>query len=150
MIGPLQRANHGSHFQAHGLEVAGRLTLADLQAAGCFNEPPSAPSPGAVCYRNAQGQGWDGRGPMPDWLQRAVHAGQTVEHFRVPIAGVMERAARGGADLKSNGQPEVRRIFDESRPSLEEAQALMPSASCEPQILKSSSQIEAYMAKYGS
>jgi DNA-binding protein H-NS len=62
------------------------LSLADLQAAGCFAEP--APLPGAVRYRNAQGQGWDGRGAMPDWLQRAIHAGQTVEHFRVPIAGV--------------------------------------------------------------
>jgi DNA-binding protein H-NS len=28
---------------------------------------------------------------MPDWLQRAVNAGQTVEHFRVCIAGVKGR-----------------------------------------------------------
>ncbi|KJK08415.1 DNA-binding protein [Burkholderiaceae bacterium 16] len=55
----------------------------DLQAAGCFAEPAPTPLPGAVRYRNAQGQGWDGRGAMPDWLQRAIHAGQTVEHFRV-------------------------------------------------------------------
>ncbi|QOT82069.1 H-NS family nucleoid-associated regulatory protein [Cupriavidus basilensis] len=60
------------------------LTLADLQAAGCFIETPPTPSPGAVRYRNAQG--WDGRGAMPEWLQRAIHAGQTVEHFRVPVA----------------------------------------------------------------
>ncbi|KDP88436.1 H-NS histone family protein [Cupriavidus basilensis] len=59
------------------------LTLADLQAAGCFAEPAPTPLPGAVRHRNAQGQGWDGRGAMPDWLQRAVNAGQTVEHFRV-------------------------------------------------------------------
>ncbi|WP_431798395.1 H-NS family nucleoid-associated regulatory protein (plasmid) [Cupriavidus metallidurans] len=59
------------------------LALDDLQAAGCFAEPPPATLPGAVRYRNAHGQGWDGRGAMPDWLQRAVHAGQTVEHFRV-------------------------------------------------------------------
>ena len=40
------------------------LTLADLQAAGCFTEPPPALLPGAVRYRNAHGQGWDGRGAM--------------------------------------------------------------------------------------
>lgn len=59
------------------------LSLSDLQAAGCFAEPPPAPSLGAVGYRNAQGQGWDGRGAMPDWLQRAINAGQNVEHFQV-------------------------------------------------------------------
>ncbi|KWR87601.1 H-NS histone family protein [Cupriavidus sp. IDO] len=60
------------------------LSLSDLQAAGCFAELPPPPTPGAVVrYRNAHGQGWDGRGAMPDWLQRAVNAGQTVEHFRV-------------------------------------------------------------------
>ncbi|MGT2434119.1 H-NS family nucleoid-associated regulatory protein [Cupriavidus basilensis] len=70
-----------------------------LQAAGCFTETPPAPSPGSVRYRNAQGQGWDGRGAMPDWLQRAIHAGQTVEHFRVPITGVTGRAVMGRSDL---------------------------------------------------
>jgi len=59
--------------------------------------------PGAVRYRNAHGQGWDGRGAMPDWLQRAVNAGQTVEHFRVANAGVTGRAVKGRSDLKSNG-----------------------------------------------
>lgn len=34
-------------------------------------------------YRNAEGQVWDGVGPMPAWLLRAVNAGQSVEHFRV-------------------------------------------------------------------
>ncbi|MCY0855033.1 H-NS family nucleoid-associated regulatory protein [Cupriavidus sp. D39] len=79
------------------------LTLAHLQAAGCFAEPPPATLPGAVRYRNAHGQGWDGRGAMPDWLQRAIHAGQTVEHFRVPVAGVTGPAVKGSSDLKSNG-----------------------------------------------
>lgn len=32
---------------------------------------------------NAAGQVWDGTGTMPDWLQRAVNAGQSIEHFRV-------------------------------------------------------------------
>ncbi|MGO4810994.1 H-NS family nucleoid-associated regulatory protein [Cupriavidus sp. 2MCAB6] len=59
------------------------LTLAHPQAGGCFAEPPPATLPGTVRYRNAHGQGWDGCGAMPDWLQRAIHAGQTVEHFRI-------------------------------------------------------------------
>ncbi|WP_416047203.1 H-NS family nucleoid-associated regulatory protein [Cupriavidus basilensis] len=59
------------------------LTLTQLQAAGCFTEPAPATLPGAVRYRNAHGQGWDGHGTMPDWLQRAVNAGQSVKHFRV-------------------------------------------------------------------
>ncbi|KJK24253.1 hypothetical protein UB46_11925 [Burkholderiaceae bacterium 16] len=42
--------------------------------------PAAAP---ARRYRNAEGQVWDGEGPMPAWLLRAVNAGQSVEHFRV-------------------------------------------------------------------
>ncbi|WP_042879079.1 H-NS family nucleoid-associated regulatory protein [Cupriavidus necator] len=34
-------------------------------------------------YRNALGQSWDGQGEYPDWLQRAVNAGQSIEFFRV-------------------------------------------------------------------
>lgn len=52
------------------------MTVADLEAAGCFM-PPRRP-----CYRNAQGQRWDGQGEMPDWLQRAIHAGQTLAFYR--------------------------------------------------------------------
>nr|WP_080745187.1 H-NS family nucleoid-associated regulatory protein [Cupriavidus necator] len=36
-----------------------------------------------VCYRNAEGQSWDGHGELPAWLQQAVNAGQRVELFRV-------------------------------------------------------------------
>ena len=36
----------------------------------------------AVLYRDALGNTWDGHGDMPDWLCRAVAAGQHVEHFR--------------------------------------------------------------------
>ncbi|MGT2455473.1 H-NS histone family protein [Cupriavidus basilensis] len=56
------------------------LTMEELEAAGCFAPPPS---PRSVCYRNAEGLSWDGTGEMPDWLRRAVNAGQTVEFFRV-------------------------------------------------------------------
>ncbi|WP_432260218.1 H-NS histone family protein [Cupriavidus sp. TMH.W2] len=58
------------------------LTIEDLNAAGCFDQPPPPPPP-AVCYRNAQGMSWDGQGEMPDWLRRAVNAGQSMEFFRL-------------------------------------------------------------------
>lgn len=58
------------------------LTLEQLQAADCWAaaEPKQT---GPVRYRDAMGQTWDGRGEMPLWLQRAVNAGQSAEHFRV-------------------------------------------------------------------
>jgi DNA-binding protein H-NS len=63
------------------------LTMEELAAAGCFDPPPPPPPPSPiarpVCYRNAAGLSWDGQGGMPDWLRRAVNAGQTVEFFRV-------------------------------------------------------------------
>ena len=43
----------------------------------------ASPQPAGVLYRNALGQCWDGTGEMPDWLQRAVNAGQTPEFYRV-------------------------------------------------------------------
>ncbi|WP_349608460.1 MULTISPECIES: H-NS family nucleoid-associated regulatory protein [Cupriavidus] len=57
------------------------LTMEELEVAGCFDPPP--PPPPAVCYRNAEGLSWDGQGEMPAWLRRAVHAGQSVEFFRI-------------------------------------------------------------------
>jgi DNA-binding protein H-NS len=33
-------------------------------------------------YRDAFGNSWDGRGERPDWLTRAINAGQDIEHFR--------------------------------------------------------------------
>lgn len=57
------------------------LTHADLVAAGCF--PSRKRAAKKVRYRSAGGQTWDGEGDMPDWLQRAVNAGQSPEHFRV-------------------------------------------------------------------
>lgn len=36
----------------------------------------------AVAYRDAWGNIWNGRGDLPEWLQRAVAAGQSIEHFR--------------------------------------------------------------------
>ncbi|WP_423748768.1 H-NS family nucleoid-associated regulatory protein [Cupriavidus necator] len=54
--------------------------MADLEATGCFQRPVAN---GPALYRNAAGERWDGHGPLPDWLQRAVNAGQSIEHFRV-------------------------------------------------------------------
>jgi DNA-binding protein H-NS len=34
-------------------------------------------------FRNASGDTWDGMGDMPEWLKRAVHAGQDIEFYRV-------------------------------------------------------------------
>ena len=34
-------------------------------------------------YRNADGETWDGEGELPYWLQRAVNAGQTIDHFKI-------------------------------------------------------------------
>ncbi|WP_338938741.1 H-NS family nucleoid-associated regulatory protein [Paraburkholderia sp. 22B1P] len=36
----------------------------------------------AIRYRDASGNSWSGDGPLPSWLQRAVAAGQSIEHFR--------------------------------------------------------------------
>ncbi|WP_414437083.1 H-NS family nucleoid-associated regulatory protein [Cupriavidus necator] len=36
-----------------------------------------------ICFRDAAGHSWDGRGDLPEWLQRAVNAGQAVDNFRV-------------------------------------------------------------------
>jgi DNA-binding protein H-NS len=36
----------------------------------------------AIRYRDAYGNTWTGAGDMPTWLQRAVAAGQSIEHFQ--------------------------------------------------------------------
>ncbi|WP_428851490.1 H-NS family nucleoid-associated regulatory protein [Imbroritus primus] len=60
------------------------LTLDDL---GPFPEQlpenPGTPVHAAALYRSADGKTWDGEGDMPEWLRRAVAAGQSPEHFRV-------------------------------------------------------------------
>ncbi|HEY1999265.1 H-NS family nucleoid-associated regulatory protein [Paraburkholderia sp.] len=33
-------------------------------------------------YRDAWGNSWNGNGDLPEWLKRAVAAGQSIEHFR--------------------------------------------------------------------
>lgn len=61
------------------------VTIAQLFEAGCF---PSAGSnitiARSVMYRDAAGNTWDGIGDVPEWLQRATNAGQSIDHFMVP------------------------------------------------------------------
>jgi DNA-binding protein H-NS len=35
-----------------------------------------------VLYRDAMGNTWDGYGDLPDWLRRAVAAGQQIDFYR--------------------------------------------------------------------
>ncbi|GAA0848479.1 hypothetical protein GCM10009080_51950 [Cupriavidus pauculus] len=61
------------------------LTYEHLLAARCFAAPdvagPSAPR--GILFRDATGHVWNGCGTMPDRMQRAIDAGQSIEHFRV-------------------------------------------------------------------
>jgi DNA-binding protein H-NS len=41
----------------------------------------AADTPAAARYRNAHGDTWDGNGEMPEWLKRAIGAGQSLKHF---------------------------------------------------------------------
>ncbi|MFM0669290.1 H-NS family nucleoid-associated regulatory protein [Paraburkholderia sediminicola] len=34
-----------------------------------------------IRYRDAYGNAWTGLGEMPEWLRRAVAAGQSIDHF---------------------------------------------------------------------
>jgi len=44
---------------------------------------PQSAAGAAPIFRNASGDTWDGLGDMPEWLKRAVHAGQDIEFYRV-------------------------------------------------------------------
>jgi DNA-binding protein H-NS len=45
--------------------------------------PVEAKRPPAIRYRNANGETWDGEGEMPEWLRRAIQAGQSAEFFEI-------------------------------------------------------------------
>lgn len=69
-----------SQIAKHGITYDGLL------AAGCFGHSESGgpcQAAGAIRYRDATGHTWDGTGDLPNWLQRAVNAGQSIEHFEV-------------------------------------------------------------------
>src|SRR6202012_3149534 len=54
-------------------------------------------------FRNASGDTWDGNGEMPEWLNRAVHAGQDIESGRVGAgeAGFPGAQRRQGAGVST-------------------------------------------------
>lgn len=56
------------------------ITADDLVSAGCFGQPMAVMR---AQYKDAVGHSWNGEGALPEWLQRAVNAGQSVEHFKV-------------------------------------------------------------------
>ena len=76
---PLPDREHAVAWIREQMETYG-LSVEDLQTHGCFDAPPP---PAGPMYMSADGQHWDGNGDMPDWLQRAVNAGQSIEHFRI-------------------------------------------------------------------
>lgn len=61
--------------------------LSDLENAGCFRPETSTSkrSTGVIRFRDASGHVWNGEGEMPEWLLRAVNAGQSIDHFRTDI-----------------------------------------------------------------
>lgn len=61
--------------------AAPEVALPALAKAAANGAPQASVS--RPLYRNALGQTWDGQGEYPDWLQRAVNAGQSIEFFRV-------------------------------------------------------------------
>jgi len=63
--------------------VAVATATATATAAGAGAMPLAAVAAPRVLYRNALGQTWDGSGEYPDWLQRAVNAGQSIDFYRV-------------------------------------------------------------------
>lgn len=60
------------------------ISFEQLESAGCFTPGQSDEIfEKTVRYKDAQGHTWNGAGVLPDWLQRAVNAGQSIEHFKI-------------------------------------------------------------------
>lgn len=63
------------------------IAIDDLVAAGCFaattTPTTSHQRVNSIRFRDAEGHSWDGQGNLPEWLQRAVNAGQSPDHFRI-------------------------------------------------------------------
>ncbi|MCG5078304.1 H-NS histone family protein [Paraburkholderia sp. RG36] len=55
-----------------------------------------------ACYRNASGETWDGKGEIPRWLQQAISAGQSFEHFSVNGTAAQVVRKRGGVDWRND------------------------------------------------
>jgi len=61
------------------------ITLQQLEQAGCFASSGESGTKSAKSakYIDASGHSWDGSGGVPEWLQRAINAGQSMDHFRI-------------------------------------------------------------------
>ncbi|TDN68864.1 H-NS histone family protein [Paraburkholderia sp. BL10I2N1] len=53
-------------------------------------------------YRSATGDTWNGEGKMPQWLQQAISAGQSAEHFKVSSNGKHLRKTREKVDWRDD------------------------------------------------
>lgn len=60
------------------------ITVQQLERAGCFANVRSDDTADKFAkYKDAMGHIWDGAGCVPEWLQRAINAGQSMDHFRI-------------------------------------------------------------------
>ncbi|WP_157696339.1 H-NS family nucleoid-associated regulatory protein, partial [Caballeronia temeraria] len=53
-------------------------------------------------YGSASGDTWSGEGETPQWLKRAISAGQSIGHFELPSAAPSQSATQSGADWKND------------------------------------------------
>ncbi|HSI59897.1 MAG TPA: H-NS histone family protein [Ideonella sp.] len=75
-----------------GLDGAGRKAGAGRKPGKAAGKPgrkaavkktAKAKDPAAVKFRDADGNGWGGRGPRPQWLRTALSAGKELKDFAV-------------------------------------------------------------------
>ncbi|MCP3711324.1 H-NS histone family protein [Paraburkholderia sp. CNPSo 3274] len=52
----------------------------------------------AVRFRDASGNTWDGKGAPPQWVVKAISAGQSLEHFAIDPAPTRDPGKCTGAD----------------------------------------------------
>ena len=71
---PLSRRERNAVIaRIHGLMEYWGITLDDLNAEPVAATPPAAQAPPPVKYRHpVTGDTWDGHGPHPEWLRRAL------------------------------------------------------------------------------
>jgi DNA-binding protein H-NS len=60
------------------------ISIDQLVTSGCFTPKQTDEIDAkSIGYKDAEGHVWNGAGSLPDWLQRAVNAGQSIEHFKI-------------------------------------------------------------------
>ncbi|TDN62148.1 H-NS family nucleoid-associated regulatory protein [Paraburkholderia sp. BL10I2N1] len=53
-------------------------------------------------YRSARGDTWNGEEEMPQWLKKAISAGQSIEHFEVSSTEEPQRKNRERVDWRDD------------------------------------------------